>query len=250
MNTEWLTHFNSLARKGKDELFAGARCDLNDKKTVRHIVKNIADRLRLNSADTFLDLGCGTGILSADLSRKVNKYVGLDFGHDVLKRAKRNMRTEFVQGDITALPFADAIFDKVLCYSVVHYLQDDWEFGKALYEMVRVCKPGGIIMVGDIPERVKKEMWENKGRQEGESLSQYRLRQTTQSKYKISSNQFDRNRTKLNITSPQVAGVVFDTQSILQACHRIGVNGYVVAQPHPLPLSNTRVDLIIRRGKA
>ena len=60
-----------------------------------------------------LDAACGTGDLAiADLKAGAGKVTGLDFSERMLERARRKEHAiEWIQGDMLALPFADATFD-------------------------------------------------------------------------------------------------------------------------------------------
>ena len=47
--------------------------------------------------------------------------------------------------------FVDEYFDDVVCYAVVHYLNNFDEFSRLVAELLRVTKPGGKILIGEIP---------------------------------------------------------------------------------------------------
>jgi arsenite methyltransferase len=71
--------------------------------------------------------------------------------------AQQNARIEGVAdrvridtGDARALPYADGIFDVVLSHWVVHNLEPAADRLKALDEMLRVLRPGGVLALADI----------------------------------------------------------------------------------------------------
>lgn len=83
-----------------------------------------------------LDAGCGEGVL-------VEKYAGL--GWDIVG-VDKNYASEYVQeGSITELPFADQSFDTVMALDVLEHLQYR-EQPKALTELLRVTRPGGVAI--------------------------------------------------------------------------------------------------------
>jgi ubiquinone/menaquinone biosynthesis C-methylase UbiE len=102
--------------------------------------------------DVVLDAGCGSGRNISTLSPLVKQAVGIDYSEQMLKRARSNIAQEklsnvmLMTGDITELPFSADAFDKVVCASVLQYL-DDAQCAAALREMVRVCKPGGRLIL-------------------------------------------------------------------------------------------------------
>lgn len=53
-------------------------------------------------------------------------------------------------GDVRALPFQDACFDVVLSHWVVHNLPDAADRTRAVAEMLRVLRPGGVLALADI----------------------------------------------------------------------------------------------------
>jgi|GEM_PF-4495363 len=111
-----------------------------------HIVKDVTEKLKLNSDVALLDVGCGSGSLMEKLPARTR--IGLD-PSDTLRLSGVARGLDIRKGVAWTLPFPDASFDRVLFYSVIHYMTRE-QADMALAEMKRVCKPGGWILVGDI----------------------------------------------------------------------------------------------------
>lgn len=56
-------------------------------------------------------------------------------------------------GSAEAIPRATASFDVVVVNSVLQMLPDQASFDRALGEALRVCRPGGVVFVGELPFR-------------------------------------------------------------------------------------------------
>lgn len=97
------------------------------------------------------DLGCGTGNVAELLSPLVQRVIAVDQSQPMLSAAKKRLEdvrnVEFLCGELTALPMADASVDAAVCTLVLHHLAEP---GTALREMRRVLKPGGIALVVDM----------------------------------------------------------------------------------------------------
>ena len=102
----------------------------------------------MESDDTVLECACGTGLLSAVIAPKCRQLTATDYSEKMLKKAKKNCagfhNIEFSKADITALSYPDGSFDKVVAGNVIHLLDNPLT---ALYELNRVCKDGGMLIV-------------------------------------------------------------------------------------------------------
>ncbi len=88
-----------------------------------------------------LDVGCGEGVLVAEYADRL-AIEGVDANYSsVLVRA----------GSVTALPYADATFDRVLCLDVLEHLSFE-EQPIALAELHRILAPGGEALLS-VPTR-------------------------------------------------------------------------------------------------
>lgn len=102
-----------------------------------------------------LDVGCGPGTITVDLARRVapGRVVGVDLAPEVVTRAERDARAEgaadveFAVADLFVLPFADDSFDVVHAHQVLQHVHDPV---RALREMRRVARPGGLVAVRDV----------------------------------------------------------------------------------------------------
>ncbi|MDD4873838.1 MAG: hypothetical protein PHE15_02535, partial [Dehalococcoidales bacterium] len=125
------------------------------------------------------------------------------------------------------------------------------DFKNAPSEMSRVCRPGGKILTGDIPDINKKAEWIKGARHKNEPLLAYLIRKIRQDnvkfRYKMSARQFNRRKQKLDIAPPQAAGMFYETEEILAICNEIGVKGTILDQPSNLAFGNTRVDLLVEK---
>jgi SAM-dependent methyltransferase len=102
--------------------------------------------------DTVLDVACGGGIVVCGFAPHVRHATGIDMTPAMLERA-RSLAAEkgianvsWQEGDVTPLPYPDGAFTIVVTRFAVHHFPDPQTvFG----EMVRVCAPGGRVVVVD-----------------------------------------------------------------------------------------------------
>lgn len=104
-----------------------------------------------------LDAGCGSGSFLpwiAELTGPAGRVHGVDLAPEHVSAAADRVRqlptpVELRQGDLLALPYADASFDAVWCANAVQYLSDD-DLPRALAELRRVVRPGGRVAVKEL----------------------------------------------------------------------------------------------------
>jgi SAM-dependent methyltransferase len=102
--------------------------------------------------DTVLDVACGGGIVVCAFAPHVRSATGIDMTPAMLEQAqslaaeKGLTNVIWQQGDVATLPYEDASFTIVVTrYSFHHFLDPR----AVLREMIRVCVPGGRIVVVD-----------------------------------------------------------------------------------------------------
>ncbi len=98
--------------------------------------------------DEVLECACGTGLLTAAMAPGCRHLTATDFSRKMLRQAEKNCASlrniTYAQADITALPFPDGSFDRVVAGNVIHLLDDP---EKALDELNRVCRDGGTLII-------------------------------------------------------------------------------------------------------
>ncbi|MDR3572420.1 MAG: class I SAM-dependent methyltransferase [Anaerolineaceae bacterium] len=108
---------------------------------LRHYLYN---QLKIDQDQRILEVGCGSGAVTADLSQATPaKVYGLDLRFEYVEFASKNEnKPHFACGDALSLPYAPASFDCCLCHFFLLWLKDP---RRGLKEMRRVTHPGGII---------------------------------------------------------------------------------------------------------
>jgi SAM-dependent methyltransferase len=93
-----------------------------------------------------LDAGCGDGEHLTWLARHVGTLYASDYNPVRLGRAvERGLATSILLADLTDYPAVDGAFDLVFCNHVLEHIPDD---RRALSELLRIVRPGGIVVLG------------------------------------------------------------------------------------------------------
>jgi len=115
-------------------------------------LRMIVEAARPAPRDRLLDVACGPGLVVCAFAPYVREATGIDVTPAMLERARKLatdkgvMNVAWQRGDVSALPYEDASFTIVTTRFSFHHFLDP---AAVLREMVRVCAPGGQIVVVD-----------------------------------------------------------------------------------------------------
>lgn len=117
---------------------------------VRKRVAKAIGHMNIQSADTVLDLGIGTGQSLNSYPGDRGRIVGVDLSAGMLAEARKKIagrrmhNASVFQADAMRLPFADDTFDHVFISHVISVVSDPF---KLVVEAQRVAKPGARIII-------------------------------------------------------------------------------------------------------
>jgi len=133
--------------------FSGKSLELSRKYMWRkEFIPILYKYLDIHPGQTIVDVGCGTGFLTRLVARALKgdgEVIGIDRNERLFQYARRLTReagldsiVSFRRGDANKLPFVENFADRVICQAVLWTIRDP---KKAVKEMIRVCKPGGLV---------------------------------------------------------------------------------------------------------
>jgi len=141
----WQRLFDSYAAHSEDHLVSGwSYQGLHQRLSV---YSRFLDEILLPEGSLVLDLGCGAGTYSRFLVKRGFQVIGMDYAPAVVKAARKRSvagEDEYLCGDIYRLPFADNVFDHVVCIGVFQSLNDH---RRALCEIRRVLVGKGRLFL-------------------------------------------------------------------------------------------------------
>ena len=238
--------FNELAEK---KIFSNARMFSFDRNVYKRTFADIARKVNFLKSDVVLDLGGGCGQIANFIAAECKQVALADGAESSIRAAKQllaNRQNIFYKRlDLTQFPFPfeDGYFDKIICYSVVHYLPDHGQFQKLVCEMIRITKSGGKILIGDIPlsdkaSRYLAERKKDKFRNFYFNI-RYSLRKfITGLQYKLS-----------GVDTGQVSGLAYTKPLVEKLISALGgIKFTFLEQDRLLPFANSREDLLISKS--
>jgi ubiquinone/menaquinone biosynthesis C-methylase UbiE len=116
----------------------------------------LREGLRLSGSERVLDAGCGPGLVACYLAPFADQVVGVDATPAMLAKGAELARergchnVRYAEGALERLPFETGSFDAVVTRYTFHHVLDT---AAVMAELVRVCRPGGRVVVCDATPR-------------------------------------------------------------------------------------------------
>ena len=197
---------------------------------------DIRTKLDLENCHKILDIGCGCSDLVVNLieySKKNQIELYLNDSVEMLK----NIPEEIVSDHIFLLPgmypnevaFPDHsinTFDAIIVYSVIQYVFNYQSIYQFIHECIKLLRPGGKLLIGDIPNFNCRERFLNSSE----------------------SSEFKKNKAPISVNIEHENMDRLDdsvVMSILFRFRNFGCETYVLPQPKSLPFGNRREDILI-----
>ncbi|OLT62072.1 non-ribosomal peptide synthetase [Moorena bouillonii] len=120
---------------------------------------DIVTQVLAQKPESVWEIGCGTGMLLFQIAPQTQNYYGTDISNVSLEYIKQQIEQEPDKyGDVSLAQkradnmadIADNSFDVVLLSSIVQYFPSVEYLLQVIEESIRVVKPGGMIVLGDI----------------------------------------------------------------------------------------------------
>ncbi|MBX3718725.1 MAG: methyltransferase domain-containing protein [Parachlamydiales bacterium] len=114
--------------------------------------QELLNSLNIKPSASVLDIGCGHGNITAEISLKVpnGKIIGIDASHKMIRHAKEKFpnsqfpNLEFLEIKAEEMYFPESSFDLIVCFSCLLWIREP---KKALELMCKSLKPGGILVI-------------------------------------------------------------------------------------------------------
>ncbi|MCC7308033.1 MAG: class I SAM-dependent methyltransferase [Acidobacteria bacterium] len=136
-------------------------------KHIETVAEQFVNRLDIKPGMKVLDVACGSGNLAVNAAANGAEVTGLDLADNLVESAKKRaealgLKIKFEQGDAEAMPYEDNTFDVVMTMFGAMFAPRPEVTAS---ELVRVCKPGGIIAMANwTPEGHAGQMFKLSGK--------------------------------------------------------------------------------------
>jgi ubiquinone/menaquinone biosynthesis C-methylase UbiE len=119
-------------------------------------LSELSSAINTKPSDDILDLCSGNGLISKYISEQVNSVIAVDVSENLLKSidTRKYLNIKTIISDIRILEFENNKFNTIFIYAGIQYLTE-CETLKLFEKIYKWLKPGGILFLGDIPDRNK-----------------------------------------------------------------------------------------------
>ena len=204
----------------------------------RRIIIDVMTKLELSADDVLLEVGCGPGNLLLPLSHMTARAVGIDNAGSLQRLAARAGEpacVEALAGDFMTMELPSTRFSKILIYSVIQYMSSEASALAFVRRAFDLLKPGGRLLVGDLPNRDKKRRFSSSSAGAIATAEWQKLLSTTA-------------RHPMAALPEDDCMVQVDDAfvlSLMRFTRESGFESYLLSQPADLPFGNSREDLLV-----
>lgn len=102
-----------------------------------------------------LELGAGPGAATDELGRLAGRVTSIEYDHAFAAKLGGRVNgssATIIQGDASALPFANETFSSAIAILMLHHLRSHELQDRAFAEAWRVLRPGGVFLAFEIPD--------------------------------------------------------------------------------------------------
>lgn len=135
-----------------------AKTTLKDLKRHKLMAKQLVEKIPANGK--VLEIAPGPGYFCIELAKLGNyKITGLDISKSFVEIARKNtaeagLKIDFREGNVSAMPFEDNTFDFTFCQAAFKNFSEPV---KAIADMYRVLRPGGLSVIADLRREAPSE---------------------------------------------------------------------------------------------
>ncbi|HEV7501965.1 MAG TPA: class I SAM-dependent methyltransferase [Vicinamibacteria bacterium] len=150
--------YGQVARTVADDFLVTGRY-ASQREAWPRVVADVLAKLRLTGAESLLDIGSGTGLLTLPLAEHARQVWALDQADVVARlaaRAEGQANVTCLPGDFLTVDFGPRRFDRVLSYGVVLCLPDLAAVDAFVDKAIGLLAPGGLALIGDLPNEDRK----------------------------------------------------------------------------------------------
>ncbi|MFA6259856.1 MAG: class I SAM-dependent methyltransferase [Bacteroidia bacterium] len=150
----WKDFWNERGRQSDAHAQVGRLS--GNREMIRQIAEHVRDTTGMKLTDHVLDVCCGNGVLTHELSGYCHSITGIDFSDVLIQQAKYNYpKLQFHCMDILQLNKEELVppYDVINLYFSFQYFETMQQGEKVLRNLIPLLKPGGVLLLGDVPDQ-------------------------------------------------------------------------------------------------
>lgn len=224
----WKDFWNKQASDGNPDKQVGRINSGSDNNSdyLGKIIEHIKLNLELKSSDRLLDLCCGNGMITKGLSGYVKDIKAFDISEIQIENAKKFNASDNIKYAIHDIQKAfneEELFDKINLYFSFQYIESFEAGFKVIQNLVNVLKPGGIIFLGDIPDKEREQIYYSTFRKKLRKIKQ-------------------------DLTGKNDMGKFWSKKEMDSICQKLKVQGTYKTEPSNFLYASYRFDYIIKKA--